>query len=62
MQWLIIKTKVLHKTKVTSANFWLSCLDPLVFLSTETFKLFGFHIFWLWGTWWRLFQKGVMHT
>jgi hypothetical protein len=30
-------------------RFWLSWLDPFVFLFTETFKLFGFQIFWPWA-------------
>jgi hypothetical protein len=27
-------------------QFWLSCLDLLIFLLTMTYRLFGFQIFW----------------
>jgi len=44
------------------SRFWLSCLGLFVFLLPKTFKLFGFQIFWLERTWWRLFQKRVLRT
>jgi hypothetical protein len=31
-------------------------------LLPNNFKLFGFLIFWYWGKWWRLFQKGVVRS
>jgi hypothetical protein len=45
---IIIKTKVhLSLAYEISADFWLPCLVPLLFLLTKTLKSFGFSIFWL---------------
>ena len=38
-------------------RFWIFCLDSLAILLPSTIKLFGFPIFWYWGTWWSLFHK-----
>jgi hypothetical protein len=29
------------------SRYWISCLDPLVYLLPKTFRLLGFQIFWL---------------
>ena len=43
------------------SRFWLSCLGSLVFFLPKIFKLFGFHISWLWAYTW-FFQKHIVHT
>jgi hypothetical protein len=43
--------------------FWLSCLAPLVFLILNIFfNYLALQSFDIESTWWRLFQKCVVHT
>ena len=46
---------------MTLADFGYS-VYTLWFYCSGNFKLFGFPIFRYWATWWRLFQKRVVHT
>jgi len=44
------------------AYFSRPCLGPLVYLLPKRFKLLDFQPFDFERTWWRLFQKRVVHT
>jgi len=44
------------------SRFCLTCIDTLIFLIPRTFKLFNVPTFYFEPTWWRLFQKRVVHT
>jgi hypothetical protein len=43
-------------------RFWLFCFDPLVFLLPKTISYLVFQLCDLEHTWWRLFQKCVVHV
>ena len=58
----IIKTKVLLPQAGDLNRFCRSCLGPSVYLLAKLFKLFGFPTFWLWATWWRLYQARLVRT
>jgi len=54
----LIKTQVLLLSGIGDLRpHWLFCLGSLIFLLPHTFRLFGFSIFRLWSTWWRLLQN-----
>jgi hypothetical protein len=43
-------------------NYWKGHIVFAVMLFGEMTWIFGFLIFWIRNTWWRLFQKRIVHT
>jgi hypothetical protein len=57
---IIIETKALCIGDLS--RYWLSCLGPLVYFLKNILNYLTFQPFDFERTWWRLFQKRVVHT